>query len=106
MAPTRISGSVAEIAIERSRRSEARGETKKVSSEKASSADQLSISDNAAVFQQAEAIAASAPDVDMDRVNEIKQAIVNGELKIDYEKLAQKMLDFEAELGDIPFGDE
>ena len=102
MAPARISGSVSDFAIERTRRSD----TKKVTNEKDAATDKLSISADAAMLQQAEAIAASAPDVDMDKVGEIKQAILNGELKIDYEKLAQKMLDFEAELGDIPFGDE
>ncbi|MCL6270108.1 flagellar biosynthesis anti-sigma factor FlgM [Sansalvadorimonas sp. 2012CJ34-2] len=103
MAPTRITGSVSDFTIERMRRSE----TGKVANNKISGSDKdkLSISTDAATLQNAEALAKSAPDVDMDKVGEIKQAIINGELKIDYEKLAQKMLDFEAEIGDI-LGDE
>ena len=101
MPPTRITGSVSEFSLERMRRAE----TRKATNEKTSGSDKLSISTDAAMLQDAEAIAKSAPDVDMDRVGEIKQAILKGELKIDYEKLAQKMLDFEAELGDV-LGDE
>lgn len=34
----------------------------------------------------------SSRDVDMERVEKIKQAIRNGELKMDYEKIAQALL--------------
>ncbi|WP_281647411.1 flagellar biosynthesis anti-sigma factor FlgM [Parendozoicomonas sp. Alg238-R29] len=95
MTTTRISASVADFSVEKSRRADNRKNS--IKTEEASQ-DSVSISADAALLQEAEALAKSAPDVDMDKVEEVRQAIVRGELKIDYEKLAQKMLDFEASL--------
>ena len=95
MSAPRITASVADFAIERSRRIE---DKKTAELTKAAERDTFSISTDATLLQDAEMIAAETPDVDMKKVEEVRQAIARGELKIDYEKLAQKMLEFETSL--------
>ena len=112
MTTTRISAAITELHTERMRRYEDRKEDRKTDSAGRSQVsgqqetDSLSLSADAELLRNAEAIAASTPDIDIDKVEEIRQAIVRGELKIDYESLARKMLSFEASLVDIPSGDE
>ncbi|AMO56372.1 flagellar biosynthesis anti-sigma factor FlgM [Endozoicomonas montiporae] len=60
----------------------------------------LSISTTSTLLSEAEDKAYSAPDIDEARVESIRQAIQNGEMAIDHQKLAQKMLEFELTLFD------
>ena len=59
-----------------------------------------SISDTSIILTNAETAALSTPDIDEAKVEAIKQAIQNGEMSINYEQLAQKMLEFELTLFD------
>ncbi|WP_067516341.1 flagellar biosynthesis anti-sigma factor FlgM [Endozoicomonas ascidiicola] len=57
---------------------------------------------SSSLVEQATEKAMTTPDVDTAKVESIRRAISNGELKIDAEQLAQKMLEFE----DAIFGAE
>lgn len=60
----------------------------------------LSISSTSTLLTEATEKAGSTPDVDEARVEAIREAIQNGEMNINHEKLAQKMLEFELTLFD------
>jgi len=61
-------------------------------------ADQVKLSNGIKGIQQVEAEIRNMPEVDDATVDRIRAAIENGEYKIDYEKLAGKMLSFEDNL--------
>lgn len=65
------------------------------STEQNTSSDQVNLSSSVKNIQQVEAEIRSMPEVDDATVERIRNAIANGEYKIDYEKLAGKMLGFE-----------
>ncbi|MBE0483347.1 MAG: flagellar biosynthesis anti-sigma factor FlgM [Bacterioplanes sp.] len=58
-------------------------------------ADQVNLSASSKSIQQIESQIRTMPEVDDATVDRIRSAIQNGEYKIDYEKLAGKMLNFE-----------
>lgn len=60
--------------------------------------DQVNISSSSMNIQQIEAEVSQMSDVDDKTIDRIRNAIDNGEYKIDYQKLAGKMLDFEGKL--------
>lgn len=62
--------------------------------------DAVSISDRAADLQTLEAKVKSLPDVDMAKVEAVRNRIDNGEYQIDSARLADKMLSFEQQLGE------
>ena len=66
--------------------------------ESAGFTDQVKLSASSKSIQQIEAEIRDMPDVDDATVERIRSAIENGDYKIDYEKLAGKMLDFEERL--------
>jgi len=66
--------------------------------ESAGFTDQVKLSASSKSIQQVEAEIREMPDVDDATVERIRIAIDKGEYKIDYEKLAGKMLDFEDRL--------
>ena len=66
--------------------------------ESAGFTDQVKLSASSKSIQQIEAEIKDMQDVDDATVERIRSAIQNGEYKIDYEKLAGKMLDFEDRL--------
>lgn len=55
--------------------------------------DQVNISSQAKVLAKLEARLKDVPDINLKRVEEIKNAIANGELEIDVRKLADNLLD-------------
>lgn len=63
-----------------------------------SSTDQVSLSSSGKSIQQMEAEIRTMPEVDDATVERIRTALERGEYKIDYEKLAGKMLNFEDNL--------
>lgn len=63
-------------------------------------AEAPAISGASVLLANAEKTALSEADIDQGRVDRIREAIANGELAIDYDALAQKMLDFEFSLFD------
>lgn len=65
--------------------------SKKAPATNASSGDKVSLSN----IQKLEDEIKSFPEVNDAAVEKVRAAIANGEYKIDYEKLAGKMLDFE-----------
>ena len=63
-----------------------------------SSEDQVNLSASSKSIQQAEAKIRSMSEIDDATVERIRTALEKGEYKIDYEKLAGKMLAFEDKL--------
>ncbi|MBL4711672.1 MAG: flagellar biosynthesis anti-sigma factor FlgM [Gammaproteobacteria bacterium] len=61
-------------------------------------ADTVSISDNAAQLGKVTSMVDSAPVVDAKRVEQIKQAIANGTYEVDAAKVADKLMQFESVL--------
>lgn len=66
--------------------------------ESATFTDQVKLSASSKSIQQIEAEVRDLPEVDDNTVDRIRNAIDSGEYKIDYQKLAGKMLDFEERL--------
>lgn len=60
--------------------------------------DQVKLSASSKSIQQIEAEVRNLPEVDDSTVERIRSQIENGEYKVDYQKLAGKMLDFEERL--------
>ena len=61
-------------------------------------ADQVKLSASSKSMQQIEAEIRDMPEVDDSTVERIRTALEKGEYKIDYSRLAGKMLDFEDDL--------
>jgi negative regulator of flagellin synthesis FlgM len=59
------------------------------------SGDSVSLTETSARLQDLERMAAAAPEVDMQRVEEIRQAIADGRYKVDAARVADKMLSLE-----------
>lgn len=66
--------------------------------ETATFTDQVKISASSKSIQQIEAEIKDLPEVDDSTVERVRSAIENGEYKIDYQRLAGKMLSFEDSL--------
>ncbi|MDF1762208.1 MAG: flagellar biosynthesis anti-sigma factor FlgM [Oleibacter sp.] len=66
--------------------------------ETAGLSDQVKLSNSSKSIQQVEAEIKQMKDVDDNTIERIRSAIDSGEYKIDYNKLAGKMLDFEDRL--------
>ncbi len=62
---------------------------------KSSTVDTVSISNNAAQLGKMGNISDAAPVIDMQRVEQVKQAINNGSYEVDPKKIADKMMQFE-----------
>lgn len=63
---------------------------------KSSTADTVSLSDNAVQLGKIDNSVIAAPVVDTKRVEEVKQAISDGTYKVDAEKIADKLMKFES----------
>lgn len=63
---------------------------------KSSTADTVSLSDNAVQLGKIDNSAITAPVVDAQRVEQVKQAISDGTYKVDAEKIADKLMQFES----------
>lgn len=63
---------------------------------KSSTADTVSLSDNAVQLGKLDNSAITAPVVDTQRVEQVKQAISNGTYEISAEKVADKLMQFES----------
>lgn len=66
--------------------------------ETASSEDMVELSDRARILKAVESRVTSMPDIDQEKVDRIRNAISNGEYKIDYDKLAAAFRRFETGL--------
>lgn len=60
--------------------------------------DTLSLTGTGALMQKLDAAIAATPEVDMERVNRIRQAIEDGSYEIDPARVAEKLLSFESML--------
>lgn len=58
--------------------------------------DTVELSDTVKVMQAADAKIANTPDIDSQRVATLKAAIDNGSYKIDSERIAEKMINFDS----------
>lgn len=67
-----------------------------VESGKSTTSDTVSISDNAVQLGKVDNTSIVTPVVDTKRVEEVKQAISDGTFKVDAEKVADKLMKFEA----------
>lgn len=66
--------------------------------ESAASEDKVELSDRARILKAVESRVSSMPDIDQEKVDRIRNAISNGEYKIDYDKLAAAFRRFETGL--------
>ena len=66
--------------------------------ENATSEDKVQLSDRARVLKAVESRVQNMPDIDQEKVDRIRNAISNGEYKIDYDKLAAAFRRFETGL--------
>lgn len=66
--------------------------------ESASSDDVVEVSDRGRILKAVESRVSQMPDIDQDKVDRIRNAISNGEYKIDYDKLAAAFRRFETGL--------
>lgn len=66
--------------------------------ETASSDEVVELSDRGRVMEALESSVQSMPDIDQEKVDQIRSAITNGEYEIDYDKLAAAFRRFENEL--------
>ena len=71
-------------------------QTVKPETGKSSTADTVSLSDNAVQLGKLDNSVVAAPVVDTQRVEQVKQAISNGTYEIDAEKVADKLMQFES----------
>lgn len=78
--------------------SQAAGAYEQTANASSSYSDRVKLSASSKSIQQIEAEISNMPEVNDATVERIRNAISNGEYKIDYEKLAGKMLDFEGRL--------
>jgi negative regulator of flagellin synthesis FlgM len=76
----------------------ASGNTSTSSTSSDNYSDRVKLSASSKSLQQVEAEISAMPEVNDATVDRIRNAINNGDYKIDYEKLAGKMLDFEGRL--------
>lgn len=79
--------------------SQARGDSAASTSERSpvvSTSDSLSLSDGAARLRSLEAAVASAPEVDIERISALKQAIADGSYQVNVGKLADKLIQLES----------
>lgn len=60
--------------------------------------DSVSLTDTAARLQKLETTIAELPVVDAQRVEDIRSSIANGEYDVNPERIAEKMLGFDAEV--------
>ena len=63
---------------------------------KSSTADTVSLSDNAVQLGKVDNSSISAPVVDAQRVEQVKQAISDGTYEVDAKKVADKLMQFES----------
>jgi negative regulator of flagellin synthesis FlgM len=70
--------------------------TVKPESGKSSSSDTVSLSDNAVQLGKLDSSIVATPVVDVQRVEQVKQAISNGTYEIDPAKVADKLMQFES----------
>ncbi|QIR13963.1 flagellar biosynthesis anti-sigma factor FlgM [Shewanella aestuarii] len=69
-------------------------------------ADSVSITSQAQELQSTQAKMANLPEVDQKKVAEIKLAISEGRYKVDPEKLAANIANFEAQLSGLKFNQD
>ena len=64
-----------------------------------STPDTVTLTDTAAQLHKLEAMVLASPIVDIARVEDVKQAIRNGQFQINPQRVAEKMMNFENALG-------
>ena len=74
-------------------------DSKASTSTSSTGADKVSLTDTASRLKALEHQLAQQPEIDRTRVNDVQDAISNGSYKIDPERVADKMINFEASFG-------
>lgn len=62
-----------------------------------SSADKVSMSNMASRLKSLEGKLSAQPEIDQDRVQQVRDALNSGEFKVDPERVANKIVDFESD---------
>ena len=73
------------------------GNSSTQSSSSTSTSDTVSLTDMASRLQSLEQKLATQPDVDQAHVNRVRDAISRGEYRVDPDRVADKMMDFESD---------
>ena len=73
------------------------GSTSSSGSSSASQSDTVSLTDMASRLHSLEKKLASQPDVDQAHINRVRDAISRGEYRVDPDRVADKMMDFESD---------
>ncbi len=76
-------------------RDENRAEDRGPRADTSASSDKVSLTSTAAKLKALEQKLATQPDVDMDKVSQVKSAISDGKYTVDPHKIADKMMSFE-----------
>lgn len=71
--------------------------TAKTSNTNVSATDKFSLTDDANQLQALQQMIADMPEVDKQRIADLRASIENGEYQVDSQKLAQNMIDFEGQ---------
>lgn len=78
------------------KKSESSEASSRPSGNESSGRDKVSLTDTAARLKALEEQLAVQPEIDRDRVGDVQNAISNGKYKVDPERVADKMMNFEA----------
>ena len=63
----------------------------------ASHSDAVTLADMAAHLQSLEQELAAQPDIDQEHINRVRSAISSGEYRVDADRVADKMIDFDSD---------
>lgn len=81
----------------RSNAVDSKSSTTKTGADNASTADTFKLTDDASQLQALQQMITSMPEVNQQRIAELREAIEKGEYQVDSQKLAQNMIDFEGQ---------
>ena len=79
-----------------SKKNESTDSGSRTSSAESSGRDKVSLTDTAARLKALEEQLTSQPEIDRDRVSDVQNAISKGKYKVDAQRVADKMMNFEA----------
>jgi negative regulator of flagellin synthesis FlgM len=97
--PSTSSGARSSVAVDaETTRSDTASETTTAAAVAASSSESVELSPAAMQLQQANKAIQAQPQVDQEKVSRLKEAIANGSYQIDSNRVASRMMNYEATL--------
>lgn len=82
--------------VQNIKRDNAKNTENSAASSTASASDKVSLTDTASKLKALEKQLASEPEVNEQRVSDVSDAVKSGQYKVDPERVANKMMDFES----------